>query len=84
MDHEKQVFLVPRLRSSRRVEEDDDAFSRTQNVSNGQADDRRDRRIDRAQHERAEQVQLLEASADNARLERFDVENDVRKLWQRS
>jgi hypothetical protein len=50
---------------------------------NGQAGNRLDRRIHRSQHERAEQLQALEALADNARLEAFDVQNDVGKLWQR-
>ena len=53
------------------------------NVANSETGNRLDRRIDRSQNERTEQVQPLEPLAEEARLERFDVENDVRKLWQR-
>ncbi len=44
---------------------------------------RLDRRIDGTQDERADQLQALEALADEALLQRFDVNDDVGKLWQR-
>ena len=54
---EKQIVSKP----------DEDAFPGALNVLDGQARNRLDRRINRSQNERADELQMLEALADNVR-----------------
>src|SRR5205823_3638773 len=65
------------------IEADDDAFARTEDVPNGQSDNRFERRVNRPQHERADEMQLFKPLAGHTRLERVDVDDDIRKLWHR-
>jgi hypothetical protein len=46
--------------------------------------DRLDRRIDRSEHERAEEMNALEAMADNVARQRVEIDDDVRKFGQPS
>ena len=57
-----------------------DAFADPPNATNDAAANRVDRRIDRAEHERAEQTELVQPAPDDARAERFDVDDNVRKF----
>src|SRR5207247_2529076 len=67
MDHEKQLI----------VELESDAFADAPKSANDRTADGIERRIDRAEDERAEQTNLIEAPAENPRAERFDINDDV-------
>src|SRR5207247_1955939 len=63
-------------------EGEDDALADAPDVADGVSLDGFDWRIDRTQDEGAEKMQTLERPADEARLQRLDVDDDVRKLGQ--
>ena len=73
MQDEKQIL----------IELKHDSFAGSPNAAHGQASERLDRRIDRAEDERAVQLQAIEALTDQALLQCFDVNDDVREARAR-
>ena len=64
------------------VEREHDALADAAHAADGLAVERGDRRIDGAQHEGAEEVDPLEAPADDVAGQRLDVDHDVRQFRQ--
>ena len=66
------------------VERDHDAFSEAAQARHPPADRGVERRIDRAEQERARQAHPLEPGPDDSRLQRLDVNDDVGELRHRT
>jgi hypothetical protein len=66
------------------VEPDQDALAGPLDVLDRLARERFNGRINRSQDEGTVEAEMLETLADEARPERFNVGNDVGKLWQLS
>lgn len=72
MEHEEQVV----------IEDEQNSLANAAHGTHALAGDRVESRFDRAQHEGAQQLNLLEALPDDVALQRLDVDDDVRELRQ--
>ena len=66
------------------VEAEDDPFADPGQPPHNPAFDHGDRRIDRPEHERAEQQHPLQRLTRDSRLERFEIDDDVRQFGHAS
>ena len=63
------------------AEVEDDPFADAAHADDRAAIDRLDRRIDRAEHEGAEEREPLEPAANHEAIQGFEVDNDIGQFW---